>query len=972
MSTARQPYARALALVLALIPAGRARGDDLPRAEPADKGFTAAGLGRVRDLLREAVDRGQVAGAVALVSRRGRVVFFEAAGQRDAEAGRAMTRDTLFRIASMTKPVTSVAALMLVEDGRLKLDEPLATYLPEFARTRVLDPRVVGRDGPLDTVAARRAVTVSDLLTHTSGIAYGFLAPPPLRAAYARAGVHDGLDPAEGTIADNARRLAPLPLLHQPGAAWTYGLNTDVLGRVVEVASKQPLDRFFRERIFGPLKMTDTAFYLDPSRRERLAALYRPGPDRKLVRVGDETVHDGPLAYSASLPYRGPRTYFSGGAGLVSTAADYARFLHMLAAGGRLGEARLLRPETVRAMTTNQIGALTIAFREHGDGFGFGFGVVREAGRGPASVGSYSWGGIYHTYFWVDPEKQLAGVLMTQVFPFDHLTLRTDFQNRVYEALAAAPAPAPKPAPGPGGKRADAAALRQHARDHRGDPKRGKDLFNTLRPTACSACHRVSGQGGDVGPDLSLVGGKFDRPHLVESVLEPSRQIVEGYRTTLLTLTDGRALTGIVREENADNLTLVEADGRRHRLAKSRIEERQTSTTSLMPEGLAEAVTPEQFTDLIAYLESLRAPHAPTPGENTSGPLTLPPGFTATTVATGLSGATALEVAPDGRVFVCEQTGTLRLVKGGRLLPHPVVRLEVDSSWERGLLGVTVDPDFARNHYLYLCHVVPKPYPHHRVSRFTLAGDEAGGEKVLFEGDDQTKLGGEVPAGHQGGATHFGRDGKLYVALGEQTAGAPAQDLHSLLGKLLRINPDGTIPADNPFVTRTTGKYRAIWALGLRNPFTFAVQPGTGRILINDVGGVAEEVNEGAAGANYGWPAVEHGPTSDPRFRGPVHHYPTASITGGAFAPADLAWPQEYRGQYFFMDFVHGWVHVLDPERPARVRPFAAGLRRPVDLHFAPGRTLYVLVRDAWVIDHEFRPGTSSLLAVRFGGGKHP
>jgi glucose/arabinose dehydrogenase len=256
------------------------------------------------------------------------------------------------------------------------------------------------------------------------------------------------------------------------------------------------------------------------------------------------------------------------------------------------------------------------------------------------------------------------------------------------------------------------------------------------------------------------------------------------------------------------------------------------------------------------------------------------------------------------------------------------------------------------------------------VSRFTADGDVArsGSEKILFEGDDQRKLGGTVPAGHQGGAIHFDRTGKLCIAIGDQTAGKPAQDLNSLLGKLLRINADGSMPTDNPFLSRTTGKYRAIWALGLRNPFTFAVQRETGRIFINDVGGDAEEINEGIAGANYGWPTVEHGPTTDPRFRGPIHHYPTACITGGAFAAKDLRWPKEYRGQYFFCDFNHGWIKTIDPVRPAIARPFAAGLRRPVDLRFAPDGSLQVLLRDAWVIDRSFKGGTGVLLRIRYTG----
>ncbi len=522
------------------------------------------------------------------------------------------------------------------------------------------------------------------------------------------------------------------------------------------------------------------------------------------------------------------------------------------------------------------------------------------------------------------------------------------------------------PAVADGGK-PDPQALRAAALTRRGEPGRGKLLFAGDR-CRCAACHKVNGAGGDVGPDLSVVGGKFDRPHLIESVLEPSRQIVEGYRTTTVTTLDGRSFSGVVKEETAARLVLADANGK-FAVAKADIDSRKVEAVSLMPEGLADGLTPDQFADLIAYLESLR-PGGLKFGAGTSGPIELPPGFAVSVVATGLTGATALEVAPDGRVFVCEQTGTLRVVKGSKLLPEPFVKLPVDATWERGLIGVTVAPGFPKVPHVYVCYVAAQPFPHHVVSRFTAAGDvaEPGSEKVLLEGDDQTKLGGQVPAGHQGGAVHFGADGKLYVAIGEQTAEAPAQDLHSLLGKMLRIDPDGGIPADNPFVRRTEGKYGAIWALGLRNPFTFAVQPGTGRIWANDVGSNRfEEVNEIVRGGNYGWPLSE-GPTADPRFRGPVWHYPAASVCGGAFAPKNLPWPAEYRGMYFVMDFVHGWVKTLDPERPGEARPFAAGFRRPVDLRFAPDGSLYVLVRDAWVIDREFRPATGSLLKVRYAG----
>ncbi len=505
---------------------------------------------------------------------------------------------------------------------------------------------------------------------------------------------------------------------------------------------------------------------------------------------------------------------------------------------------------------------------------------------------------------------------------------------------------------------------------HRGDAGRGRALFADPKRLACSKCHRVRGEGGAVGPDLSDIGGKYDCPQLIESVLEPSRQIVEGYRPTVLATTDGRVLTGIVKEESAAGVTLVDAEGKRWVVPAGEIDRRHLGDTSLMPEGLAWAISPQEFADLIAYLETLRSSGQGTPGSRVAGPIALPPGFAHERVTGGITGATAMAFAPDGRCFVCEQTGSLRVVKGDGLLPRPFVTLPVDSSWERGLIGMALDPHFQQNHYVYLCSVAPDPYPHHRISRFTAEGDVArpGSEVILFEGDNQNTMGGEVSAGHQGGAIHFGRDGKLYVALGEQTARAPSQKMDSLLGKMLRLNPDGTIPADNPFLQTTQGKYRAIWARGLRNPFTFAVQPETGRILINDVGQDRwEEINEGFAGANYGWPLAE-GPSPDPRFRGPIHYYPVASIAGGTFCPTGPRgnFPPHYRGQYFFADFVKGWIKVLDPDRPQRVETFATGFTRPVDLQFAPDGSLYVLLRDAWVKDRNFQPGTGSLHRIRF------
>jgi putative heme-binding domain-containing protein len=525
---------------------------------------------------------------------------------------------------------------------------------------------------------------------------------------------------------------------------------------------------------------------------------------------------------------------------------------------------------------------------------------------------------------------------------------------------------------------AAAASLREafarYARDHVGDPLRGHALFFDPKGAGCVRCHRARGKGGDIGPDLSDVGGKYERALLIESVLEPSRHIVEGYRPEVLATTDGRRLSGLVRAESDRSLTLVDADGRRVTVAKAEIEDRKPGKISMMPDGLTAGLSPSKFADLIAYLESLRAPRTNTPGSGIVGPISVPQGFSSHTVASGIAGATGLAVAPDGRVFICEQTGTLRVLRDGAILPRPFVTVEVDSSWERGLIGVALDPNFGANGYVYVCYVTPRPYVHHRVSRSTAGGDVAvsGSERILLEGDDQARLGGEVSAGHQGGALHFGADGKLYVALGDQTAGLPAQQLTTLQGKLLRINPDGSIPEDNPFWKTARGKYRSIWALGLRNPFRFAVQPGTGRIFINDVGQDRwEEIDEGVAGGNFGWPIAE-GPTTDARFRGPIHHYPVASITGGAFCPSGPAtnFPPHYRGRYFFTDFVKGWIKVLDPDHPNHVETFAEGLTRPVDLAFGSDGRMYALLRDAWVIDSNFRPGTGSLVQIGAAGGK--
>ena len=325
---------------------------------------------------------------------------------------------------------------------------------------------------------------------------------------------------------------------------------------------------------------------------------------------------------------------------------------------------------------------------------------------------------------------------------------------------------------------------------------------------------------------------------------------------------------------------------------------------------------------------------------------TLPAGFTEVAVAEVFA-PTTMEFAPDGRLFVVSQTGSVNVVKGGVILPEPFVTLDVDRQGERGAVGLAFDPNFAENGWVYINHTARTPSIHQRISRFTADGDVAvpGSEQIIWDFDPL------VNDNHLSGATAFGPDGKLYVAQGDNGVPPQAQSLENLFGKVIRINPDGTIPEDNPFFATAAGHNRAIWALGLRNPFTFEFQPGTGRLYINDVGQTSwEEINEGAAGANYGWPVTE-GPTTDPRFRAPVFAYPNGSgstsqgcaITGSTFySPASPTFPAEFLGTYLFADFCEGWIRRFDPTTGESVL-FASGFGRIVDLEAAPDGDLYVL-----------------------------
>jgi len=327
------------------------------------------------------------------------------------------------------------------------------------------------------------------------------------------------------------------------------------------------------------------------------------------------------------------------------------------------------------------------------------------------------------------------------------------------------------------------------------------------------------------------------------------------------------------------------------------------------------------------------------------------------TVVTGLQQPTAMQFAPDGRLFVTQQLGELRVIKDGLLLSTPFLTLDVATEGERGLLGVAFDPAFATNQFVYVFYTAKTPAPHNRISRFTARGDVVDPsipEVVILDFDDLTAY------NHNGGALHFGQDGKLYAAHGDNTLSGHAQSLSNLFGKVIRMNPvadpEAQVPDDNPFTTTATGKNRLIWTLGLRNPFTFSIQPGTGLTLVNDVGEWTwEEINQAAAGRNFGWPTTE-GPfsgASHPELSNPLYAYSHAdnddtpggcAITGGAFYnPLAPAFPASYVGKYFFADFCAGWIYVLDPAAETAPTPFAGELSYPVDLKVGPDGALYYL-----------------------------
>ncbi|HTM31846.1 MAG TPA: serine hydrolase domain-containing protein [Vicinamibacterales bacterium] len=385
----------------------------------------AGRLARLDPVLQEFVDKNQIAGAVALVLQDGKPVYDKAFGWRDKEAGVKMTTDSLFRIASQTKAITSVAVLMLMEEGRIGLMDPVSRFIPAYEKTKVITRL---EDGGTQVRPAKRPIAIKDLLTHTAGISYGVSEEVgemyESKALGPAAGYGWYLADKDEPVCDSMERLASLPFVAQPGEAWVYGYNTDILGCVVERASGMPLDRFFQTRIFEPLGMKDTFFFVPQDKKDRLVTVYANTRDDLLVRAPDGARGQGHYV-------NGPRRNFAGGAGLVSTARDYTRFLEMVRGDGVIGDVRLLAPRTVALMTHNQSGML------HGVDLGFSLAfetTEHVGGNGLDPVGAYGWGGAYGSVYRVDPSARLVLALMLNQLP-NFTDIRSKFQTLVHQAI---------------------------------------------------------------------------------------------------------------------------------------------------------------------------------------------------------------------------------------------------------------------------------------------------------------------------------------------------------------------------------------------------------------------------------------------------------------------------------------------------------------------------------------------------------
>ncbi len=413
-----------VSLTQAASDSGNSKG--LSLASPNEAGLSKERLDRIGQTMQQHIAENRVAGAIGLIARRGKIGYFESWGMMDKESNKPMRKDAIFRIYSMTKAVTGVATMILYEEGRFFLNDPVSKYLPELSGMKVAVEKTdaAGKRVLSHTVPAEREITIRDLLRHTSGLNYQGPRDEKGDPMFAKAGVGDpGI-----TIEEAVKRIGKVPLVHQPGTIWDYSVSQDVLGRLIEVVSGKTLDKFFEERIFKPLGMVDTGFHVPQEKWDRLTTLYTPNPDKTIKR------HAGPPQES----YKKPATLLLGGAGLVSTAMDYARFCQMLLNGGELDGARILSRKTVELMSADHLGDLPRVGNLLPPG---GFGLTFRVNLGPGkdgnigSEGAYMWGGAAGTRFWIDPKERMIGVFMTQILPHTDLIYPAQFMQLAYQAI---------------------------------------------------------------------------------------------------------------------------------------------------------------------------------------------------------------------------------------------------------------------------------------------------------------------------------------------------------------------------------------------------------------------------------------------------------------------------------------------------------------------------------------------------------
>lgn len=391
-------------------------------ADPVSVNVSPERLTRIDNLITQYIDSGWIAGAAGFIARDGRIVYHKAFGKADI-SGRELQKDDIFRIASQTKAITSVAVMTLFEQGKFLLDDPVSKFIPEFSRPVVIE-KYIAKDTTWTVIPANREITVRDLLTHTSGIEYAGIGSPMMRAIYAKAGIPGGFGSSGVFIGEKMKALGRLPLLHNPGERYTYGLNVDVLGYLVEVWSGETLDQYFRNHLFGPLGMNDTYFYIPEAKAGRLVKVVTEDESGNLVNAPDEF---------SSYPLLTDGTYYSGGAGLSSTIMDYGIFLQMMLNGGEYNGARILAPRTVELMISNQIGGLNVGKNK----FGLGFEITTKDGQAVLGIseGSFAWGGYFGTTYWADPEKKIVGLLFINQSPLRHGEIQNKFKALVYQTL---------------------------------------------------------------------------------------------------------------------------------------------------------------------------------------------------------------------------------------------------------------------------------------------------------------------------------------------------------------------------------------------------------------------------------------------------------------------------------------------------------------------------------------------------------